>query len=173
MKENKGFVLNVGTASILLILLVFVLSVFSVLSIQASNSEWKLAQKTGDSVQKYYNADQKAEYMLYRVDVILHSTGIEQLEDELKNIAEKEEKALKGLKTVNLELVKGASFSQEEKEIGTLTYSIEEEEKSSLEVELTIFANRNYKIKKWKTVRESWEQNDFEEGAELWDGMTE
>ena len=42
-----------------------------------------------------------------------------------------------------------------------------------MEVELTIFANRNYKIKKWKTVRESWEQNDFEEGAELWDGMTE
>lgn len=173
MKENKGFVLNVGTASILLILLVFVLSVFSVLSIQASNHEWKLAEKTGDAVQDYYEADKKAEYMLCRVDAVLHSTSIERLESELKKIEETKEKSLKGLSNVNLELVKGALFSEKEKEIGTITYSIEEQENSSLEVELTIFANRNYEIKKWKIVREAWEQDDFEEGAELWDGMTE
>lgn len=173
MKENKGFVLNVGTASILLVLLVFVLSVFAVLSIQASNGEWKLAQKTGKAVQDYYEADQKAEYMLCRVDTILHSTSIEQLEEVLKNIEVTEEKSLKGLEHISLELNEGASFSETDQKIGTLTYSIVEQENSSLEVELTILANRNYEIKKWKTVRKAWELNDFEEGAELWDGMTE
>ena len=74
---------------------------------------------------------------------------------------------------MNLELDKEADFSEKEKEIGTLTYSIEEQKNSSLEVELTIFSDKKYKIKKWKTVREAWEQDDFEEGAELWDGMTE
>lgn len=173
MKEKKGFVLNVGTASILLIVLVFALSIFSVLSIQASNNEWKLAQKTGDAVQKYYKADQQAEYMLYLVEVVLHSTNIEQLENGIKNIEKTKGKSLKGLNNVNLELDKEADFSEKEKEIGTLTYSIEEQKNSSLEVELTIFSNKKYKIKKWKTVREAWEQDDFEEGAELWDGMTE
>ena len=173
MKEKKGFVLNVGTASILLILLVFVLAIFSVLSIQASNNEWNLAEKTGDAVQEYYEADKEAEYMLCCVDAMLHSTSIDRLEDELKKIEEKKGKKLKNLSNVQLELVKDASFSENEQEIGTLTYMIEEQEKSNLEVELAILGNRNYKIKKWKIVREAWEQDEFEEGAELWDGMTE
>lgn len=173
MKENKGIVLNVGTASILLILLVFVMSVFSVLSIQASNNEWKLAQKTGCAVQSYYAADQKAEYMLCCVENILQNTSIEQLEDELKKIGETKEEPLNGMDNINLELVKDADFSGKGQKIGTLTYSIKEQEKSNLEVELTILANRKYEIEKWKIVREAWEQDEFEEGAELWDGMTE
>ena len=49
MKERKGLVFNVGTPSILVILLVFVLCVFALMSIQASNNEKKLADKTGAS----------------------------------------------------------------------------------------------------------------------------
>ena len=46
MKERKGLLLSVGTPSILLVLLVFVLSVFALLSIRASANEQKLADKT-------------------------------------------------------------------------------------------------------------------------------
>ena len=57
MKENKGLIINVGTSSVALILLVFALSRFAILSIRASNSEVQLAKKTGESVQEYSIAE--------------------------------------------------------------------------------------------------------------------
>lgn len=171
MKENKGLVWNVGTASILLILLVFVLSVFSVLSIRASNSEWKLAQKTGDSVKAYYEADTQAEYMLCHVDTILKNTDMRQLDESIKELEKADDTQVKGLTDVSLKLEKGASFLEgDKKEIGTLSFAIKEQENSSLKVELQLFTDRSYEVKSWKTVRKAWELDDFEDGAELWDG---
>lgn len=43
-----------------MILLVLSLSIFAALSIKASNNEYKLALKTAQSVQEYYEADAKA-----------------------------------------------------------------------------------------------------------------
>lgn len=60
MEEKKGLSINVGASSIILILLVLSLSVFAVLSIKASNNEYKLAMKTARSVQEYYEADARA-----------------------------------------------------------------------------------------------------------------
>lgn len=60
MEEKKGFSINVGASSIILILLVLSLSIFAALSIKASNNEYKLALKTAQSVQEYYEADAKA-----------------------------------------------------------------------------------------------------------------
>lgn len=60
MEDKKGFSINVGASSIILILLVLSLSIFAALSIKASNNEYKLALKTAQSVQEYYEADAKA-----------------------------------------------------------------------------------------------------------------
>ena len=70
MEEKKGFVFNIGTPSILVILLTFVLCTFALFSIRASNSVRKLADKTGDAVQEYYLADQKAVHALAYVDSV-------------------------------------------------------------------------------------------------------
>lgn len=60
MEEKKGLSINVGASSIILILLVLSLSIFAALSIKASNNEYKLAGKTAQSVQEYYEADARA-----------------------------------------------------------------------------------------------------------------
>lgn len=60
MNKGKGLHLNIGAASIILIMLVFALCTFAALSIKASNSEYKLAEKTARSVREYYEAEAEA-----------------------------------------------------------------------------------------------------------------
>lgn len=78
MKENKGLVMNVGTSSVILILLVFALSVFALLSIRASNSELQLTEKTGESIQEYYQADKEAQYALCYIKKIVEDFKVEE-----------------------------------------------------------------------------------------------
>lgn len=59
--KKQGYQMNIGGASILLLLVVFAMTVFAVLSMRASYHEVKMAEKTRDSIQSYYNADAKVE----------------------------------------------------------------------------------------------------------------
>lgn len=53
--------MNIGGASVILLIAVFALTVFSVLSIRASYNEKQLAERSRDAVESYYEADTRAE----------------------------------------------------------------------------------------------------------------
>ncbi len=60
MKHKNEFHMNIGGASIILLLIVFALTIFAALSVRASYHELKLAEETRRSVETYYEADAKA-----------------------------------------------------------------------------------------------------------------
>lgn len=72
--KKKEHHLNIGGASILLLLVVFAMTVFAVLSMGASLQELKLAEKTRDSVKNYYIADSASEEMLKTYNEIKHKS---------------------------------------------------------------------------------------------------
>lgn len=69
MEKNRRFTvgINVGTASLVLILSVLVLSVFAVLTLVSSENEKKLAEKHADTIRGYYAADCVGEETLARI----------------------------------------------------------------------------------------------------------
>lgn len=59
--ENSKYHMNIGGASVILLIAVFALTVFAVLSIRASYNEKQMAERGRDAVESYYTADTKAE----------------------------------------------------------------------------------------------------------------
>lgn len=69
--KKRGYQMNIGGASILLVLLVFALTVFAILSMKASYQELMRSENTRDSVERYYEADVKSEEALLSVGKIM------------------------------------------------------------------------------------------------------
>jgi hypothetical protein len=59
-KEHRGFGLNVGSASIVMVFAVLCLTVFAALSLVTASRELALADRTADAVTNYYTADSLA-----------------------------------------------------------------------------------------------------------------
>ncbi|MCI8409319.1 MAG: hypothetical protein HFJ09_08640 [Lachnospiraceae bacterium] len=172
MKENKGLVINVGTSSVVLILLVFALSVFALLSIRASNSELQLAKRTGESVQEYYEADKTAEYVLCYIQQIVENSKIEDLEKNLQNINGSGQKELDNLQNIELVLNDNVIFTGNKNDkLGTIEYSIFIEEKKHLKVSLGLYGDRSFSIETWCMVKETEEIEELGSDIELWDGF--
>lgn len=172
MKENKGLVMNVGTSSVILILLVFALSVFALLSIRASNSELQLTEKTGESIQEYYQADKDAQYALCYIKKIVADFKVEELEGKLGSLKDVKDKGLANLLDITLHLQKDVIFTGKQKDrLGTIEYVIYMEEGKRLEVSLALQGDRSLLVEKWCMVKEPWTEEEFGQDAELWDGM--
>lgn len=171
MEERKGLIFNVGTSSILVILLTFVLAVFALMSIRASNSEQVLAEKTATSVKEYYAADQKAENALCYVDVMLKGLEIEYLEDAIVSLEFSKDEDLARVENVTVQLKKDAAFTDgAKKEIGVVSYEYLVREGCYLNVELAIYSDRSYGVQKWNTTQTVAGVYELEDGIELWDG---
>lgn len=171
MKENKGLIINVGTSSVVLILLVFALSVFALLSIRASNSELQLAKRTGESVQEYYEADRTAEYVLCYIQQIVGNSKIEDLAKNLQNINVSGQKELDNLQNIELVLNDNVFFTGDKKDkLGTIEYSIFVGEKKHLEVSLGLYGDRSFLVETWCMVKESEDIEELEQDVQLWDG---
>ena len=69
--KKHSYQLNIGGASILLLLVVFAMTVFAVLSMRASYHEVKMSEKTRDSVENYYLADAKTEEILMYISNVM------------------------------------------------------------------------------------------------------
>lgn len=61
--------MNIGGASIILLLIVFALTIFAVLSVRASYHELKLAEETRRSVEAYYTVDSLAEELADNIKI--------------------------------------------------------------------------------------------------------
>ncbi len=69
--KSKGFGMNVGTSSILLIFVTLCLVSFATLSLVSANADRKLSTKVADRTVAYYNACNKAEESIAGIDATL------------------------------------------------------------------------------------------------------
>ena len=79
--ENSKYRMNIGGASILLLIAVFAMTVFAVLSIRASYNELQIAEKNRDSVEAYYEADAIAESTYAALCDAWQAAGIQMRQD--------------------------------------------------------------------------------------------
>lgn len=70
-RKSKGFGMNVGTSSILLIFVTLCLVSFATLSLVSANADRKLSTKVADRTVAYYNACNKAEESIAGIDATL------------------------------------------------------------------------------------------------------
>ncbi|MDO5518960.1 MAG: hypothetical protein Q4G58_00570 [bacterium] len=163
MKKKREFKLNVGGSSIILIIVVFALAIFAVLSIKASNSDLVLAKKTRDSVQAYYKADTEAENILMQVDQALEQYETNASDEALK------------VKLQKLMEKKGTVEAKTDKS-GTINYSVKINDYASLEVtieyELGNLSGKHFDIKKWNVNQSEIGEYSFTDFT-FWDGTIE
>lgn len=73
--NNSRYHMNIGGASVILLITVFALTVFAVLSIRASYSEKQMAKRGRDAVERYYEADAKAEEVYAKIRDAFRALG--------------------------------------------------------------------------------------------------
>lgn len=158
MERKQEYKMNVGGSSIILIIVVFALSIFAVLSIKASNSDLVLAKKTRATMDQYYAADGKAEERLSEISQVLYDNDtVASLETSLKEVSE--------------ELIHKSSSNTQ----GTIGYSIPINDYASLQVELTYDLENPdaiVDITTWKVNQEDIGEYDFSD-FQFWDGTLE
>lgn len=71
MKERGMPFWGIGAASIVLVLTIVCLSVFSVLTLSSANGDYTLSKKSLEHMTRYYEAENKADEMAGRIDQIL------------------------------------------------------------------------------------------------------
>ena len=74
-KKTASFGTTMGVSSIIAILIILVLVVFSALSITTSKADLRLSQKTSNGVMAFYEADAAAEDMMAEVADAIKSGG--------------------------------------------------------------------------------------------------
>ena len=70
-RKTKGFGMNVGTSSILLVFVTLCLVSFATLSLVSANADRKLSTKVADRTVSYYTACNKAEQSIASIDSTL------------------------------------------------------------------------------------------------------
>ncbi len=147
--------IGVGYASIVMIFVVLCLTSLAVLSLQTAVSVEMIEDKNRDFVEEYYLADSNAKRVLMKLDsAACKASGSLLFEDSFREAAGNDA----GLADV---MIKGTFAGV------SATYSIEINDRSMLEVEVMFYENKQYEIKKWKTVAE---ETDTESKLGVWDG---
>lgn len=156
--NQDGFRMSIGGPSILLLLIVFVLSIFAVLSVRASFQEVRLTKQSREAVLAYYNADSKAEEVLSQIDERLTSLS------KSKKIKESDLNAAFSDFSVSITVLSEDRIS----------YEIPITEKAALVVELKVIKptgmddTKRFDILSWKMKVE--EQTGYlEDEFEIWE----
>lgn len=141
MKKEVKVKWNVGMSLVILVIVIFTLSVFAVLSVKASNSDLVLAKKTREDMQSYYKADMEAERLLMQIDQVLKNYY-----DDLSGLALK----------VQLQERIGdmGKVAAKTDKIGKITYRVSINTYAELEVaidyDIEPDREKYYNITKWK-----------------------
>lgn len=154
MKQKNSYHINIGGASILLVLAIFSLTVFAVLSLRASYHELKMSEKTRDSVQAFYEADAKAEEYYMLITQTLMNEEILNSDQLLQKLSD-----IHGLEIDNTTNI--------------MTYVVPTDFNMALQVQLKLPESLKglAKIQSWKMITK--EQGDYENSSteEVWDGI--
>ncbi len=159
MKNKQELKINIGGSSIILIIVVFALAVFAVLSMKASNSDLGLAKKTRAAMNQYYKGDTVAEEYLAELDKILQTA---KNTDTIKSALEK--------------FSWEPTLESQSDMLGTISYEIVLNEYATLQVALTYDLKQTegsfYDVITWKVNQESLGEYDFN-NFQFWDGTIE
>ena len=79
--NNNSFKMNIGGPSIILLLTVLGLAVFSILAVRAAYSGLKMARTSQSAVAEYYEAEGKAQKIEYRIREAVIGTPVASAED--------------------------------------------------------------------------------------------
>lgn len=151
-KRSSG--VHVGGASILMIFAVLCLTVFSVLSFVTAHQEWKLAQKSAQVMQQYYEADWQCETYYEEINKML------QMSDSVEQLAEKCDLLAKEY-DINMELTRQEGQY-------AITYAVPMDENQKLQVQLIADDAGVLQIKQWKVL--AIRQLVYEDRISVWDG---
>ncbi len=160
---NKGFGINIGSSSILMIFVLLCLVTFSALSLVSANADYKLTEKTAESVSGYYEADAKAETLLASIDEKL----INMAKDTAAGgqfRAETFSKALSGLD--------GVTVTQRDGKV-LIGFQVKIDDRRALQVSLQPAfplqnAEKRYTVTSWQVIQTAeWESDDT---LTVWDG---
>ena len=159
MEKKQEFKINIGGSSIILIIVVFALAIFAVLSIKASNSDLVLAKKTRTAISQFYQADSMAEEYLGKLDQVLKT---EKTSDALQA----------ALKDVSFQPVLKAKSES----TGSISYEVMINESATLQVALNYSLDAAktsaYDITTWKVNQQEIGDYDFN-NFQFWDGTIE
>lgn len=153
MRDSK-YHTNIGGASIILLIAVFAMTVFAVLSIRASYNELKMAEKNRDSVEAYYEADAAAE----EINAVLCRTW---------QAMEKEDRQEAAAVLADAGSLKEEAVFRAEGDI--LDYFVKVDYNRTIQVTIC-FSAEEYRIAGWRLVTEEYGSYDGEEN-EIWDGV--
>ena len=79
--NNNSFKMNIGGPSIILLLTVLGLAVFSILAVRAAYSGLKMARTSQSAVAEYYEAEGQAQEIEYRIREAVMGTPVTSAED--------------------------------------------------------------------------------------------
>lgn len=156
--KNEKYHLNVGSASVLLLVVVFALTVFAVLSIRASYNELQMAEKNRDAVQIYYEADAKAEAIFGQI-----SRSYREIVTAKGNVENSDISAI----VSSLELDADTVIGEYDESILYYTTTVDYNRKIEAAVG---FDGAEAKILKWKLASQDYGSYEGE-FVEIWDGQ--
>lgn len=133
-RKKSKISLGIGTASILMIFVLLTLVTFAVLSLSSAEADRKLSKKTVQHAKQYYEAENKAEQKIAKIDQILNSGLTE------NDIAEK----VKEIKGLEVDMAKG--FIQYGERINKKQY-----------LNVVICFKWNEEAKSYSYTKEKWE----------------
>lgn len=153
--------MNIGSASIMLLLMVFALTIFALLAVKASYQELKRSEKVRDSVEEYYAADAKSEESL--------SLAIEKINQAMEKGKEESEGALAYFDQ-EINQHEGYSFDKISQILTFITpfdYNKQIETKLFIEEDFTSYWMVSHKV--LVLGQEDYNQDTLD----LWDGIIE
>lgn len=151
MDNKRG--MGTGYVTIMLIFALLCLTVFAVLSFQAAYADERLSARAQEYTQQFYAADSRAKEILAQLDgYAAQAAGSPFFAEELALEAD------------------GAAAVTPCAEGARAAYSCEINERQSLSVSITFFANPDgarYRIDRWQTTAQG---DDEEASLGVWDG---
>lgn len=101
--RKRSFGTTMGVTSIIAILVILVLVVFSTLSLITAKADLNLSQKTADNIKAYYDADSRAEIIITEVGDVIISELTHEINTGTRGDFAKEYAAKKGYAYENTE----------------------------------------------------------------------
>ena len=153
MKERRMPFLGIGAASIVLVLTIVCLSVFSVLTLSSADGDYMLSKKSLKHTTLYYEAENKADEMTGKIDQMLWKQY-----QRSKNKKDYLKKAEKALSKIN-----GISYHKKK---NTIEFQQKITNKQQINVSLKICYPKKkgdtcYEVIKWKNEASGiWKKDD-------------
>lgn len=154
MAQKSKNKVNIGVSSLILIFIVLCLATFGLLSLSSAQGDIKLAERNGEAVRGYYEADNKGQEWLRQVDQVLMA--------EMGKDQDSSQSSLR---------IKDRLGSLYDRGTGRIATDIPMDKGQSLHIELALMCgNQRYEIKSWYVYNS--QEYGIDKSMPVWDGRT-